>query len=228
MRRDIITSDCFDFMEAQPAQSFDCYIGDIPYNQASGFVEGGIRKINRDLADKDTDGSVFDAYRHAKEVCRLTRDHLLIFCGDEQIHLIRQAIKEDGNWGMLRLVAWCKDNVSPVNGQWGLLNAVETAVYARRKGAEYYGGHCTRNFFMNPTRPLDWHETAKPVDLLCKFVELFCKPEGVVLDTTAGSFTTAVAANKMGRGYCCVEKNPEFVEKAKQFWNVELNQQSLF
>lgn len=45
---------------------------------------------------------------------------------------------------------------------------------------------------------------------------------GVVFDGCAGSLTTAVAANELGRKYICVENNSGYVDKARAHWGEKL------
>lgn len=49
------------------------------------------------------------------------------------------------------------------------------------------------------------HSAAFPVALPEWFIKLFTNPDDIVLDPFAGSGTTAVAARKLGRGYCMIE-----------------------
>lgn len=222
----LVNNDCIAEMATMENNSVYCTITDFPYMECSGFVEGGLRKINRDAADMDADGGVFNTIKATEEICRITKGSVLIFCGMKQIKEIREVF-EKNNMQMIRLIIWEKPNVSPMNGQYGFLNSIEQAVFARKPNA-YWGGHCEHNVFVHPTQPLDWHPTAKPIGLLKQFVEFMCPVGETVFDPTAGSFSTAVAANEMNRGYYCIEKNPEFYEKAKQYYDTRLRQQCLF
>lgn len=203
-----------------------CTVTDFPYNACSGYQEGGLRKVNRDAADHDADGSDFDTVRATEEICRVTKGSALIFCGHLQMPLIYETMKRCG-MKMIRIVVWEKTNPSPMNGQHGFLNSMEWAVWGKKENA-YWGGHHQTSVFRHPTEPLDWHPTAKPVGLLKQFIGLMCPEKETVFDPCAGTLSTAVAANEMNRGYYCVEKNREFVEKALEYYDVRLRQQCLF
>ena len=62
------------------------------------------------------------------------------------------------------------------------------------------------------------HCTPKPLKLMEKLVDLFVpnKSDAVVLDPFAGSGTTLLAAQSLGRTYFGIEINPEYVEIALQ------------
>jgi len=51
------------------------------------------------------------------------------------------------------------------------------------------------------------HPTLKPIALMEDLIKVFCPPEGVVLDSFAGSGTTGVAAQRQGRLFIGIEKS---------------------
>lgn len=222
----IVNTDCFDYMALMPDKCVDFVLTDVPYNEVSGFNEGGYQKLNRDAADKDADGSEFDIDTYVNECFRICKGNIIIFCGIEQISRIKAQMREH-NAQMIRLLTWEKPNVSPMNGQWFFLNTVEHAVGCRQEGA-YFGGHCEHCVIEHPTHPLDWHPTAKPIPMLARLIEMCCPPDGIVFDGTAGSCTTAVAAKRTNRKYICLEKNTEFYNKAVSYWANELAQEYMF
>ena len=59
------------------------------------------------------------------------------------------------------------------------------------------------------------HSAAFPIELPKWFIKLFTQPEDVVLDPFIGSGTTAVAAIQLGRKYCGIDLNPEYVEMSR-------------
>jgi site-specific DNA-methyltransferase (adenine-specific) len=61
--------------------------------------------------------------------------------------------------------------------------------------------------------------TQKPVALFEYLIRTYTNPGDVVLDPTAGSMTTAIAAMNTGRSYICIEKDP--IEYQKGLKRVE-------
>lgn len=56
------------------------------------------------------------------------------------------------------------------------------------------------------------HPTQKPLALCEYMIKTYTNPGDLVLDSCAGSCTTAVAALNTGRNYICFEKNKDFFE----------------
>lgn len=56
------------------------------------------------------------------------------------------------------------------------------------------------------------HPTQKPVALIEEIIKTYTNSGDLVLDSAAGSCTTAVAAINTGRNYICFEKDKEFYE----------------
>lgn len=60
------------------------------------------------------------------------------------------------------------------------------------------------------------HPTQKPISLLTYLIQTYTKPGDTVLDITAGSGSTAVAAELTGRKWVAVEKNKDYFAIAAQ------------
>ena len=60
------------------------------------------------------------------------------------------------------------------------------------------------------------NSTQKPVALFEYLIRTYTNPGDIVVDPTAGSMTTAIAAINTGRGYICMEKDPEEYRKGLQ------------
>jgi site-specific DNA-methyltransferase (adenine-specific) len=60
------------------------------------------------------------------------------------------------------------------------------------------------------------HPTQKPLDLIKYLINTYTNPNQLILDTFAGSFTTAIACLETGRRYICIEKEEEYFEIGKE------------
>ncbi len=72
------------------------------------------------------------------------------------------------------------------------------------------------------------HPTQKPVALFEYLIRTYTNPGDTVLDNTAGSGTTAIAAENAGRKWICIERDEVYYEKAIHRVREHLKQQSLF
>lgn len=87
--------------------------------------------------------------------------------------------------------------------------------YGLRSSSEY-----TQDFTNWPRDVLEvasergFHPTQKPVALFEYLIRTYTQPGELVLDNTAGSGTTAIAAMQSGRRWICIERDPEYFDKA--------------
>jgi len=98
--------------------------------------------------------------------------------------------------------------------------------YNKPGGSENYGSFEDVQSFSNEYYPTNlisisnadrlgkFHPTQKPVALFEYLIRTYTNPGELVLDPTAGSGTTAVAAINSGRRWICVERDPEYFFKA--------------
>lgn len=63
-------------------------------------------------------------------------------------------------------------------------------------------------------REKGFHPTQKPVALFEYLIRTYTEPGAVVLDMTAGSGTTAIAAERSGRRWVCIERDEEYYWQA--------------
>ncbi len=70
------------------------------------------------------------------------------------------------------------------------------------------------NGIIRTTKEKGFHPTQKPVALFEYLIRTYTNPGEVVLDNTAGSGTTAIAAENAGRRWICMERDPEYYAAA--------------
>lgn len=81
----------------------------------------------------------------------------------------------------------------------------------------------TKDFINYPKQVLEFdsvqrviHPTQKPVALFEYLIQTYTNEGDTVLDNTAGSGTTAIAAENCGRKWICIERDEEYAAKAIQ------------
>lgn len=96
-----------------------------------------------------------------------------------------------------------------------------TEIYGRMN-KELSGGGETDRYprsvltFASDKQKSCFHPTQKPLALCEYMINTYTNPGDLVLDSCAGSCTTAIAAINTGRNYICMEKDPDIFEIANQ------------
>ena len=181
---------------------------DIPYGVTSR-QSNGLRGLDKAGADIST----FDLGEFLKLVDNVITENFVIFCGTEQVSQIRRYFADKGY--TTRLIIWEKKNSSPMNGQHNYLSGVECAVYAKKRGGTF-NAHCKNTVMRHNAGRNKIHPTQKSLPLWCEILGDLSNEGQTVLDTCAGSGTTAVACLAMNRNYICFEIDPEYFEQAKR------------
>ncbi len=75
--------------------------------------------------------------------------------------------------------------------------------------------------FAKPVNVKSAHPTQKPVELAEYLIKTYTNPGDVVLDSTAGSFTTGVAAKILKRSFIGIEKDPDIYADGLERMRVE-------
>lgn len=75
-------------------------------------------------------------------------------------------------------------------------------------------GHRYPNSVIDCDREVGLHPTQKPVALFEYIIKTYTNENELILDNTAGSGTTAIAAINTNRKWVCIEKETEYYDKA--------------
>jgi DNA modification methylase len=203
----LIHGDCMKLMPTLADNSVTLTLTDIPYGVVSR-PSNGIRSF--DKLDADVTTFALDAF--LAEIVRVTAGSIYIFCGTEQVSLIRGFLVAAGL--TTRLCCWQKKNPSPVNGQAVWLSGIEACVFGKKKGA-VFNEFCKNPVWVFPTVRSKCHPTEKPLALCEYLVRVSSNPGDLVFDPCAGSGTTAVAAKNLGRRWLAYEINGDYVQVAQ-------------
>jgi site-specific DNA-methyltransferase (adenine-specific) len=115
----------------------------------------------------------------------------------------------------VRLGIWEKNNPSPQNGEHLWLSSLESCIYARKSGAQFYE-HCSSPVWKYPVVNNSIHATQKPVLLMERLIRASTQPGDLICDPFIGSGTTAVAARNLGRHYIGCDISEEYVAIANK------------
>jgi site-specific DNA-methyltransferase (adenine-specific) len=232
---------CIDVMETilakYPNGCFDMIFADPPYGLSNdGFtcVAGKIASVNKGDWDRASNPSDFVAFtRTWLSLCQrlLTKNGTLWVSGTRHnIYTIGHLMGELG-LKVLNDIVWEKPNPPPNLScryfthsseiiLWAAKNAKSRHLfnYADMRAAN--GGKQMKSVwrFMPPgasEKRFGKHPTQKPVALLERIIAASTMPGAFVFDPFAGSSTTGVAALELGRAFCGVESEAEFVALSK-------------
>ena len=239
----IIQGDCIEVMASLPEKSVDLIFADPPYNLQ---LSQELWRPNMTLVDAVDDAwdrfESFDAYdaftRAWLAGCRrLLKDSgtLWVIGSYHNIHRVGAILMDVGFW-MLNEVAWIKSNPMPNFRGVRFAQAHETLIWAQK----HKGGRYTFNYqamkALNDDLQMrsDWtlplctgkerikvdgskaHSTQKPEALLYRVILSSSNPGDVVLDPFFGSGTTGAVAKKLHRHWIGIERDPGYVEIARQ------------
>lgn len=208
--------ECMEYMRSMPAKSVDLTLTDIPYGEVTQTTCGLLTIDNLDslgAADKVT----FNTLEFCKEVDRLTKNTIIIFCGLEQFSEIIKYFKAQK--GTTRALVWEKTNPVPSNGQHVYLSGIELAVWFKRRGAKTFNAYCKNTVFRYPIPggKKRIHKTQKHWDLW-KELMLDNSNEGdLIFDPCAGSGVTAYTAKENNRNFLCLELDKETFDISEEY-----------
>lgn len=134
---------------------------------------------------------------------------------------------QDAGWWVRGEVIWEKPNAHPESVRDRPTRAHETVFLLSKQKDYYYDidavrgprGRRLRTVWEIPTEPVrrlnghaDDHPAMMPLSLARRCVSITSRPGSVVLDPYAGSGTTLLAAQELGRTWVGVELKPEFAD----------------
>ena len=203
----IIHGDCMSIMQDMEDNSVDFTLTDIPYD-AVNRASNGLRNLDKDKADVIN----FDLQEFVKEVYRVSKNSLCIFCGKEQFSSIYEYFANQK--GTVRPVIWRKTNPSPMNGQYIYLSGVEMAVWFKKSGAKTFNAHCKNSVFDYPNGRSKLHPTEKNHDLLKDLILDNSNDGDIVFDPCCGSASHCLVAKENNRNYIGIELTDEYYQIA--------------
>jgi DNA modification methylase len=236
----IYQGDCVDLMRTWPDAIFDACITDPPYNMSrrKGLKWAFSSHVTMEERwDSFTNDDYFEFTRRwIGEACRLVRPNgnILVFGSFHNIYLIGFVLEHVLGRRILQQITWFKPNAQPnITGRlptesteyilWACNNTPERAgkwTFDYPASKVVGGGKQLRNLWSIPCTPRSErtagsHPSQKPAQLLERIVTLWTNPQDLILDCFLGTGTTAAAASRLGRRWVGIEKDPGYIEIAK-------------
>ena len=208
----LLHGNCLDVMKGIPNDSINLTLTDIPYGECNRN-DNGLRNLNKENADIET----FDLQEFLKEVYRVTKGTVIIFCGQHQFSEIKNFFqeKQDKNKGTVRQLIWEKTNPSPMNGQHIYLSGIENAVWFKKRGGTF-NAHCKNTVFRYPCGRSKLHPTEKNHNLLKELILDNSNEGDMILDPCMGSGSHIYVAHNLNRNCIGIELDDSYFNIAKE------------
>ncbi len=207
--------DCMLGMKQMGDNSVNMALTDIPYGEVNRD-SNGLRTLDKENADIMT----FDLQEFLKELYRITKGTVIIFCGKEQISEIHKFFsdKQKKHNGTVRQIIWMKTNPSPMNGQHIYLSGIENAVWFKKRGGTF-NAHCKNTVFQYPCGRSKLHPTEKNHNLLKELILDNSNEGDTIFDPCAGSGSHCLVALENNRKYIGFELSEDYYNIALQRLN---------
>jgi site-specific DNA-methyltransferase (adenine-specific) len=202
----IITGDCINVMQTFPTASIDLIITDPPY------LVGYRSRDGRPVPNDNTDVWLTPAFTEMYRVLKHNR-FAVSFYGWRKADVFLAAWKHIGFRPVGHLV-WSKDYHS--NNQERFLRYSHESAYLLAKGEPAKPKIALRDVLEWRYTGDELHPTQKPVMAIIPLLMAFSNVRDIVLDPFAGSGTTAVAAQALGRRYIGIELDPKYARIAEE------------
>lgn len=226
--------DSLSLIEQLEDNSIDVVFADPPYFLSSG------RKM--DIAGRHVhfEKGKWDRCRSAEEIdefnekwisavrTKMKEDGTIWISGTFHNIFSVERILVDNGFRIINLVSWQKSNPRDIVDGQHLTFSAEILVWARKSlhGRHFYnhelmmqlnGGKVLTDVWKIPTpgsweRTCGYHPTQKPLRLLYRIILATTHEGDTILDPFAGSCTTGIAANLLGRKFIGIDQSKEFLD----------------
>ncbi len=238
----LINADCLDALRHIPSNSIDLIFADPPYNlqlRATDLRRPNETAVDGVFDAWDAFASFEDYDRFTEkwvQECRRIlspQGSLWVIGSYHNIFRVGTRLQDAGFW-LLNDVVWIKANPMPHFRGVRFTNAHETLIWAKKSETatrttfnyramkELNGGKQMRSDWYMPIcggreRLRDAsgrkvHSTQKPASLLERIVLATSRPGDLVLDPFAGTGTTGLVAQRLGRRWMMIERDPGYCD----------------
>ena len=218
----LIFDDCFNYLTKIEDNSIDLILTDPPYDisKKSGFSSGKLSKFNQISIDFGYWDTEIDLDTLFKEYYRVLRKGgtLVLFYDIWKSSIIKEFAAKN-KFKQPRIGQWLKNNPVPVNSKINYLSNCSEYffTFVKDKNAIFNSEYdnAIYNYPLCHGKERLEHPTQKPLGLIKDLIVKHSNKEDIVLDTFAGTSTTAIACIETERRFICVERDEKYYEISK-------------
>jgi site-specific DNA-methyltransferase (adenine-specific) len=203
-------ADWRDVVKQLPSSCVDLVVTDPPYGMS---YQSNMRKEkHKKIVGDDNLDWLGGWVKELKRVCK-DEAHLYIFCSWHNIDKFKAEV--GACFKVKNILIWEKNNTGMGDLEGDYAPKYEMILFCSNGQKKLNGGRDS-NILKARRTGNENHPTEKPVNLIRYFIEKSSNKGDVVLDTFAGSFSTAKAAKETGRDFLCFEIDADYCVKARQ------------
>lgn len=193
-----------------PDNSIDLVVTDPPYGMS---WQSNVRKVKHKKIVGDDNLEWLPNW--VEQLKRVTKDdsHLYIFCSWHKIEVFKQEVSK--HFRVKNILIWDKKNGGK-GDLFGDYAPIYEMILFCSNGKRKLNGKRDDSILRQPKTGNNEHPTQKPVNLISYLIEKSSEKGELVLDTFAGSFSTAQAARQKQRNFICFEIDEEYCNKGRQ------------
>jgi len=195
----------------------DMVFTDLPYNvnYEAETKHGKSRKIANDNLGKAFEPFLRDA---CSAMLAVTKGAIYICMSSSELHTLEKAFREaGGHWSTFLI--WAKNTFTL--GRADYQRQYEPILYGWKEGTDHFwcGARDQGDvwFIKKPVKN-DLHPTCKPVELIERALHNSSKTRDTVLDPFAGSGSTLIACERIGRQARLIELDPRYCDVIVRRW----------
>ena len=191
----------------------DLVVTDLPYGMK---FQSNHRKVkHKSIQNDDNLDWLGNWCKELKRVCK-PEAHLYVFCSWHNVDIFKQEL--GAYFQIKNILIWEKNNTGMGDLEGDYAPKYEMVIFCSNGSKKLNGGR-DANILKAKRTGNENHPTEKPVNLIRYLIEKSSNKGDLVLDTFAGSFSTAQACKEIGRDFICFEIEPEYCRTAKNLLN---------
>lgn len=210
---EIVNMDWKEAIKQVSDKSIDLVVTDPPYGMK---FQSNYRKVQHKSIQNDDNLDWLESWViELKRVCK-DEAHLYIFCSWHNIDLFKQIV--GAYFNVKNILIWEKNNTGMGDLEGDYAPKYEMILFCSNGSKKLNCGR-DANILKAKRTGNENHPTEKPLNLISYLIEKSSNENDIVLDTFAGSFSTAQACKQKNRNFICFEIEEEYCRTAKNLLN---------